>query len=357
MAYADKFKVWGPYTRKDNRKIVIVVDRKGKRRTVSYPKWIMEIHLGRKLDPDKETVDHWDSDFDNNDLSNLKLVPRHEHSANDTRRVKMVKFNYAWCDKEFERSPRLIRDKAKKKKSGPFCSRSCAGKYSRMIQLKLIDKFDSQQAIDSEYYKRKYVTASHAEWQEPIDYLDLVSYASEDDYLYHITYYKNLESISSDGLLPGAGSALGHGGNVGRSRGRIFFTDKEGIIYWYGKLEDMCEHHSDNPLEDEMVPVVLRTIRFDEDEEDPTAEGASYQNQQEIVRTEGVEPDDLEVWTGKAWEPVENYYKINLSDALIEECEDDDSEEDIDEEDSWKEEKNCWYYFKDTFTENPLVPR
>lgn len=180
MAYADKFKVWGPYTRKDNRKIVIVVDRKGKRRTVSYPKWIMEMHLGRKLHPDKETVDHWDSNFDNNDLSNLKLVPRKEHSANDTRRVKLVKFNCAWCDKEFERSPRLIRDKAKKNKSGPFCSRKCSGKYSRMLQLKLIDKFDSQQVIDSEYYKKKYITASIIdsiiEWDEPIDYSDLILY-------------------------------------------------------------------------------------------------------------------------------------------------------------------------------------
>ena len=192
MAYADKFKVWGPYTRKDKRKIVIVVDRKGKRRTVSYPKWIMEMHLGRKLHPDKETVDHWDSNFDNNDISNLKLIPRKQHSFNDTRRVKMVKYHCAWCDKEFERSPRLIRDKAKKKKSGPFCSRSCAGKYSRLIQLKLIDKFDQQQAVDSEYYKIKYEKdakkikkASAVEWAEPIDFSELINYgATAEEELY-----------------------------------------------------------------------------------------------------------------------------------------------------------------------------
>lgn len=160
MAYGDGLKVHGPYKRRDGRQIVIVVERKGKRRTVSYPKWLMELQIGRKLDPDLETVDHIDSDFDNNDLSNLRLVERSQHSGDDTRRVKLVKFNCAWCDKEFERSPRLIRDKAKKNKAGPFCSRACAGKYSRMLQLKLIDKMDSQQAIDSVYYKRKYVTAS-----------------------------------------------------------------------------------------------------------------------------------------------------------------------------------------------------
>jgi len=151
-------KVFGPYKRKDGRQIVIVVERNGKRRTVSYPKWILELQLGRKLDPNLETVDHIDSDFNNNSISNLRIMPRDQHSADDTRRVKKVKFECAWCGKEFERSPRLIRDKAKKGKAGPFCSRTCAGRYSRQLQLKLIDKMDSQQAIDSEYYKRKYAS-------------------------------------------------------------------------------------------------------------------------------------------------------------------------------------------------------
>lgn len=160
MSYGDDFTVYGPYKRKDCRQIVIVVEKNGKKRTVSYPKWLMELHLGRKLDPDKETIDHIDSNFDNNNLDNLRIVERRQHSGDDTRRVKLVKFTCSWCDKEFERSPRLIRDKAKKGKAGPFCSRNCAGKYSRMLQLKLIDKMDSQKAVDSEYYKRKYVTAS-----------------------------------------------------------------------------------------------------------------------------------------------------------------------------------------------------
>jgi hypothetical protein len=155
IALADK--VYGPYTRKeDGRQIVIVKDVNNNSRTVSYPKYLLEQHLGIILDPNTQTVDHWDSNHQNNDISNLRIVPRSEHSADDTRRVKLVKFKCAWCDKEFERSPRLIRDKAKKNKAGPFCSRICAGKYSRSLQLKLIDKFDIQPAIDSEYYKRKY---------------------------------------------------------------------------------------------------------------------------------------------------------------------------------------------------------
>jgi hypothetical protein len=152
-------KIHGPYKRQDGRQIVIVIEDDGSRRTVSYPKWLLELQLGRRLDPNMETVDHIDSNFDNNNLDNLRIMPRKEHSTEDTRRVKHVKFNCAWCQNEFERSPRLVRDKARKNKAGPFCSRQCAGKYSRKLQLKLIDKFDVQPVIDSEYYKKKYVKA------------------------------------------------------------------------------------------------------------------------------------------------------------------------------------------------------
>lgn len=165
-------KVHGPYTRQDGRKIVIIINDDGSRRTVSYPKFLVEQHLGRELDPDKETVDHWDSNFNNNDINNLRIIPRREHSENDTRRVKLHKFKCAWCNKKFERSPRLVRDKAKKNKSGPFCSRMCAGKYSRRLQLKLIDKFDVQPVIDSKYYKKKYITASNIIDEEVIKYIN-----------------------------------------------------------------------------------------------------------------------------------------------------------------------------------------
>jgi hypothetical protein len=154
-------KVHGPYRRQDGRQIVIIVENNGQRRTVSYPKWLMEMQLGRRLDPNLETVDHIDSNFDNNNLDNLRVVPRAEHSADDTRRVKPVKFTCGFCNKEFERSPRLVRDKSRKNKAGPFCSRTCAGKYSRKLQLKLIEKLGPQPMVESEYFKKKYVIAAN----------------------------------------------------------------------------------------------------------------------------------------------------------------------------------------------------
>ena len=100
--------IYGPFTRKDGRQIVIVKYENGSR-TVSYPKWIMEQKLGRQLDPNRETVHHRDGNYRNNDHNNLELIPRKEHSTNDTRRVKPVKFKCDMCGKKFERSPRLVR--------------------------------------------------------------------------------------------------------------------------------------------------------------------------------------------------------------------------------------------------------
>src|ERR1700686_3695861 len=146
-------KEYGPYYNgNQNRQIMIVVDDQGKRRTVSLPKRIMEKYLGRPLTPE-ETVDHIDRNHSNNDVNNLRIVPRSQHSRDDTRRVKLIKFKCSMCNKDFERSPRLVRDKSKKGKSGPFCSRQCAGKYARQLQLKLLEKFPGQPYLESEYYR------------------------------------------------------------------------------------------------------------------------------------------------------------------------------------------------------------
>jgi hypothetical protein len=153
-------KVYGPYANgPDGRQIVIIKEDDGSSRTVSYPKYIMEQHLGRKLDENEETTDHLDFDFNNNDINNLRLVPRKEHSGDDTRRVKLLKLNCPMCLKDFERSPRLVRDKSKKGKVSAFCSRVCAGRYSRQVQLGLRERMLVPEPPASEYYRRKNVQA------------------------------------------------------------------------------------------------------------------------------------------------------------------------------------------------------
>lgn len=151
--------VYGPYEIHHGRKIVIVISPDGKRRTVSYPKYIMESHLGIQLDPDKHTIDHIDGDINNNDLSNFEILPRNEHSTRDTRRVNLIDLDCVECGKKFKRSPRLLRDKAKKGNSGPFCSRTCSGRNNRKRQLGLIEAPPVQPHHESTYYKQKHLSA------------------------------------------------------------------------------------------------------------------------------------------------------------------------------------------------------
>ena len=134
--YPEYTKVLGPYTRKDGRKHIVLNNEnksskeKGKTKTISYPKALMEISLGRRLLKD-ETVDHRDRDFTNDDLNNLAVLRKSEHSALDALRVKVEDVMCVQCNKVFEPS---VTQRNEKNAAGPFCSRRCSGKYGAAIQ-------------------------------------------------------------------------------------------------------------------------------------------------------------------------------------------------------------------------------
>ncbi len=138
MKIYDQCKLYGPYKRKDNRKHVILIWPDGRKQTVSYPKYLTEIRLGRYLKPN-ETIDHIDGDFTNNDQTNIQILDRSEHVTNDVRRCKSQKFICPTCSIEFVLSDRKLHDAIQNRKQkqsvGPFCSRSCAGKYGKYVQL------------------------------------------------------------------------------------------------------------------------------------------------------------------------------------------------------------------------------
>lgn len=93
-------KVYGPYSRKDGRQVVILkTPKKNNHRTVSYPKYLAEMSLGRYLDDD-ETIDHIDGDFTNNELGNLRVVKRSEHCRSHVPAKNLIKFNCPVCGKQ-----------------------------------------------------------------------------------------------------------------------------------------------------------------------------------------------------------------------------------------------------------------
>ena len=124
MALYDTYDVYGPYTRKDGRQQVILYDGI-ERKTLSYPKYIMECHLGRKLNDD-ETIHHKDGNFLNNDINNLEILPRVIHSSLHRKGEHFVEVTCSNCKVIFTLSLQVFNAREKKSKSGNlFCSAKC----------------------------------------------------------------------------------------------------------------------------------------------------------------------------------------------------------------------------------------
>lgn len=122
-------KVYGPYERKDRRKHVIIVHDDGRKQTKSYPKYLLEQHIGRELLLN-ETADHIDNDKTNNDITNLQILTRKDNSkkAMNLRPRKVYKFVCPCCGNAAEKYLNQVLANWKKGKAGPYCSRRCAGK-------------------------------------------------------------------------------------------------------------------------------------------------------------------------------------------------------------------------------------
>lgn len=125
--------VHGPYKRKDSRYHVVLCSvNSKKKKTVSYPKAIVEIRRGSRLERN-ETVDHINGNFLDNSRKNLQVISREANASKGADKRKPVKCKCAWCNAEFELSAGQVNARAKTK-AGPFCSRSCSGRYGAQVQ-------------------------------------------------------------------------------------------------------------------------------------------------------------------------------------------------------------------------------
>ncbi len=126
-------KTYGPYTRSDGRQHVCIILIDGSRLTRSYPKYLKELELGRELDVDLETIDHKDRDFSNDSPDNIQVMSRSDNSKKSVLRRKDTFDNCVWCEKYFELTISQVKNRCSNR-AGPFCSRSCAGKYGAELQ-------------------------------------------------------------------------------------------------------------------------------------------------------------------------------------------------------------------------------
>lgn len=109
----------------------------GSKRTVLQHREVMERVLGREL-LSSELVHHKDEDKRNNDPSNLELQTRSSHAKlhADERLPEIMSLICLQCDKPFTRRANQEKHFRKQGKSGPFCGKSCAGRWSRAQQLR-----------------------------------------------------------------------------------------------------------------------------------------------------------------------------------------------------------------------------
>jgi len=126
-------KTYGPYTSKqDGRKRMVLKHPDGRKQTISYPKYLVEMYLNRYLS-DNETIDHIDGDFTNNELSNLRVIDRKTHSYQDALKYNDEKHICVWCNSEFVIKGDKLGQRNRRKSSG-FCSKKCTGQYGAFVQ-------------------------------------------------------------------------------------------------------------------------------------------------------------------------------------------------------------------------------
>lgn len=126
---------------------------------------VVENNLGRLLNSD-EVVHHKDGNKKNNDISNLEVMKRIEHSKLHSSLVGQlyVSLKCPECGKIFERQRVQSFLVKKGKLNCNFCSNSCRGKFSRKVQLGGITQ-EMQEAISgnllAEY--KKYIDEENPE--------------------------------------------------------------------------------------------------------------------------------------------------------------------------------------------------
>lgn len=155
MEVYENCKIYGPYIGNvDGRKRVVVIFPDKQRKTVSYPKFLIEKYLGRYLNND-ETVDHIDRNINNNSINNLQVINRKNHSELDAKRIKDVLANCSYCNKEFLILGKNIRNH-QRKNNLLFCSDMCKGLYATDIQNnKIINILEDSEKIKRDYYSNK----------------------------------------------------------------------------------------------------------------------------------------------------------------------------------------------------------
>jgi hypothetical protein len=134
-------------------------------------------------------------------------------------------------------------------------------------------------------------------------------------FVYHVTFYKNLDLISDEGLdykeYGGANFSQGVY-PIHSMSGNFFTTDINRIGFWIHSLEYSGLDQSDNIEEDGLVPIILR-FRLNPKKYQPDIHGGDPSDH---FTDRLIPPQGLQVWNGKQWIPINYWNNINLNDFV-----------------------------------------
>ena len=114
---------------------MVVVNDDGSKTSISYPKYLL-IQNGIDV-PSGYDVHHKNHDKTDDRLENLEIICHRQHTKNHVVVAEYVEFVCPECGIKAKKRADRVRHNRKQNKAGPFCGRSCAGKYSQKIQMKL----------------------------------------------------------------------------------------------------------------------------------------------------------------------------------------------------------------------------
>ena len=129
--YDDYVRYTGPYVIADEhlRMTMKLIDKTGKRKTMLYHRYLIEVKLGRLLNED-EIVHHKDGNSLNNGLDNLEVMNTGDHIRLH-KPIQSEGFVCPECNKKFALVGQQLKNMKQKKRlglvrSGPYCSKSCS---------------------------------------------------------------------------------------------------------------------------------------------------------------------------------------------------------------------------------------
>jgi len=138
---------------------------------------------------------------------------------------------------------------------------------------------------------------------------------SSNNFLYHVTTYNRLQAIDEIGLVPTESRLMSGKAYEHHARDRIFLTEEEGISFWYDLALQWAHHKSDDLLEDEMIPVVLRVFVPDDVFEQFCVEdplGTRDARSEAWACKISIPPNAIEFFWDGVWVSVDKWEQVNL---------------------------------------------